>query len=77
MVSCLMFKSLSHFEFIFVYGVGVCSSQQFFLPISQYLRSNFSGVGIPFPLKMEHHGLDLMSLCVESSATTEVKPVTH
>ena len=22
MVSCLMFKSLSHFEFIFVYGVS-------------------------------------------------------
>ena len=26
MVSCLMFKSLSHIEFIFVYGVRVCSS---------------------------------------------------
>ena len=26
MVSYLMFKSLSHFEFIFVYGVRVCSS---------------------------------------------------
>ena len=26
MVSCLMFKSLSHFEFIFVHGVRVCSS---------------------------------------------------
>ena len=26
MMSCLMFKSLSHFEFIFVYGVRVCSS---------------------------------------------------
>ena len=26
MVSCLMFKSLSHFEFIFVYGVSVCSN---------------------------------------------------
>ena len=26
MVSCLMFKSLSHFEFIFVDGVKVCSS---------------------------------------------------
>ena len=26
MVSCLMFKSLSHFEFIFVYGVRVCSN---------------------------------------------------
>ena len=26
MVSCLIFKSLSHFEFIFVYGVGVCLS---------------------------------------------------
>ena len=24
MVSCLMFKSLSHIEFIFVYGVRVC-----------------------------------------------------
>ena len=24
--SCLMFKSLSHFEFIFVHGVRVCSS---------------------------------------------------
>ena len=24
MVSCLMFKSLSHFEFIFVYGKRVC-----------------------------------------------------
>ena len=26
MVSCLMFKSLSHFEFIFVHSVRVCSS---------------------------------------------------
>ena len=26
MVSCLIFKSLSHFEFIYVHGVGVCSS---------------------------------------------------
>ena len=26
MVSCLMFKSLSHFGFIFVYGERVCSS---------------------------------------------------
>uniref|UniRef100_A0A8W4FM09 Uncharacterized protein n=1 Tax=Sus scrofa TaxID=9823 RepID=A0A8W4FM09_PIG len=26
MVSCLIFKSFSHFEFIFVHGVSVCSS---------------------------------------------------
>ena len=26
MVSCLTFKYLSHFQFIFVYGVRVCSS---------------------------------------------------
>ena len=26
MVSCLMFKSLSHFEFIFVCGESVCSN---------------------------------------------------
>ena len=26
MVSCLMFKSLSHFEFIFAYGERVCSN---------------------------------------------------
>ena len=26
MVSCLTFKSFSHFEFIFVHGVRVCSS---------------------------------------------------
>ena len=25
MVSCLIFKALSHFEFIFVYGVRICS----------------------------------------------------
>ena len=25
-VACLMFKSLSHFEFIFVHGVRVCSN---------------------------------------------------
>ena len=25
-MSCCMFKSLSHFEFIFVYGVRVCSN---------------------------------------------------
>ena len=25
MVSCLIFKSLSHIKFIFVYGVRVCS----------------------------------------------------
>ena len=26
MVSCLIFKSLSHFEFIFVHGMKVCSN---------------------------------------------------
>ena len=26
MVSCIIFKTLSHFEFIFVHGVRVCSS---------------------------------------------------
>ena len=26
MVSCLMFKPLSHFEFVFVYGVRECSN---------------------------------------------------
>ena len=26
MVSCLIFKSLNHFEFIFVYDVRVCSN---------------------------------------------------
>ena len=26
MVSCLIFKSLSHFEFSFMHGVRVCSS---------------------------------------------------
>ena len=26
MVSCLVFQSLSHFEFIFMYDVKVCSS---------------------------------------------------
>ena len=26
MVSCLMFKSLSHFEFILVYDVRMCSN---------------------------------------------------
>ena len=26
MVSCLVFKSLSHFEFIFIHGVRLCSS---------------------------------------------------
>ena len=26
MVSCLIFKSFSHFEFIFMHGVRVCSS---------------------------------------------------
>ena len=26
MVSCLVFKSLSHFEFIFMYGEKVCSN---------------------------------------------------
>ena len=26
MVSCLMFKSLSHFKFIFVHGVRMCSN---------------------------------------------------
>ena len=26
MVSCIMLKSLSHFEFIFVYGERVCCS---------------------------------------------------
>ena len=25
-MSCLIFKSLSHFEFIFVYGMRVCSN---------------------------------------------------
>ena len=26
MLSCLMFKSLNHFEFIFVHDMGVCSN---------------------------------------------------
>ena len=26
MVSCLLFKSLHHFEFLFVHGVRMCSS---------------------------------------------------
>ena len=30
MVSCLMFKSLSHLEFIFVDGVQVCSMYDLF-----------------------------------------------
>ena len=30
MVSCLMFKYLSHFEFIFVYGMRVCSKFHWF-----------------------------------------------
>ena len=39
MVSCLLFKSLSHFEFIFVYGVRECSNFIDFhvaVKISQY-----------------------------------------
>jgi len=34
MVSCLMVKCLSHFEFIFVHGEGVCSNFIDFLLVS-------------------------------------------
>ena len=34
MVSCLIFKSLSHFEFIFLYGVGVCLSSLIYVWLS-------------------------------------------
>ena len=34
MVSCLMVKCLSHFEFIFVHGEGVCSNFIDFMLVS-------------------------------------------
>ena len=40
MVSCLIFKSSSNFEFIFVYSVRVCSS--------------FIGLCVPVPVSQHH-----------------------
>ena len=34
-VSCLIFKPFSHFEFIFVHGVRVCSSSVFQAPLAE------------------------------------------
>ena len=61
MVSCLIFKSLSHFEFIFVYGVRQCStfinlyvavqlSQHHLLKILSFLHYVF----LPPLLKIAH-----------------------
>ena len=41
MVSCLMFKSLSHFGFIFVHGVRVCSSFTDFYAAVQFSQHHF------------------------------------
>jgi len=44
-VSCLIFKSLSHFEFIFMHGVRVCSSfldLHVAVQVSQLKRLSFS-----------------------------------
>ena len=44
MVSCLIFKSLSHFEFILVHGVRVCSSfldLHFPAPLAEEIFSHF------------------------------------
>ena len=48
MVSFLMFKSLSYFEFILVYGVRICSNLTF-LNISKYIPSLRKALF--FPLK--------------------------
>ena len=36
MVSCLMFTPLSHFEFIFVYGMRVCSNSLIYMSLSSF-----------------------------------------
>ena len=41
MVSCLMFKSLSHLEFIFVHGERVCSSLTDLHVFTDFYMSNF------------------------------------
>jgi len=46
MLSCLIFKSLSHFEFLFEYGVRVCS--------------NFTGSHVAVQLS-QHHLLKRLS----------------
>ena len=50
MVSCLIFKFLSHFEFIFVHGVRVCSS--FIALHAEHLISSTNE-----HLRKENHGL--------------------
>ena len=40
MVSCLTFKSLSHFEFIFVHGVRVCSN---FIDLHEAVQLSYWG----------------------------------
>ena len=42
MVSCLIFKSLIHFEFIFVHGVRVCSS---FIDLHAAIQVSQHGTG--------------------------------
>ena len=48
MVSCLIFKSLSHFEFIFVYGVRECSNF-IDLHVAVQLSQHHLGKRLSFP----------------------------
>ena len=38
MVSCLRFKSLRHFEFIFLYGERVCGCPTFPIPLASFIK---------------------------------------
>ena len=42
MVSCLIFKSLSDFEFIFVYDVRVCSTLLIYMQAEYFLKTRAS-----------------------------------
>ena len=58
MVSCLMFNSLSHFEFIFVYGERVCSN---FIDLHLALwLSHYNFLKrLSSPLLIDHRCMDL------------------
>ena len=59
MVSCLTFKCLSHFEFIFVYGVRVCS--------------NFIDLHVAIQLSLHHSTQKLLELINEFSKVAGYK----
>ena len=60
MVSCLIFKSLNHFDFIFVYGARVPLASLIYIQGGQIIKSE-SRESHPFTLTL----LFLLVLCID------------